>query len=155
MKTALRVFIFIHFFQQIYLKSFVESHNSSATHEIVKRWTNEQECGTTLASVSLIIGGETFPRGEWPFAVAVFEIDENVTKFICGGTIISRNHILTGKKNKFQSKKNLFSLFFVKLRIVFMKSSVLRRNLLVTFAYDLALTTWMTNMKVAAFQLRR
>lgn len=64
-------------------------------HKIVKRWTNDNQCGSSESSRALIAGGEFSSRGEWPFMVAIFRFDKGY-EYICGGTILSVNHMLTG-----------------------------------------------------------
>lgn len=55
-------------------------------------------CGivkTTLEIRSLIFGGEEVKRGEWPWLVAIFQIDTFGTNFACGGNLISRKAVVT------------------------------------------------------------
>lgn len=50
------------------------------------------ECGTVNIVRPRILGGNQALRGEWPFVASI----QNQSKYICGGTIISNKHILTG-----------------------------------------------------------
>lgn len=55
---------------------------------------NGMECGSVNLTRSLMRGGRATLRNEWPFIVALYEVRH--TKFICGGTLISNRHVLTG-----------------------------------------------------------
>lgn len=59
------------------------------------------ECGTVYLNQPLIRGGNAVQRNEWPFIVAVYEVEPR--RFFCGGTLISNRHVLTGDRIKFQS----------------------------------------------------
>lgn len=56
-------------------------------------------CGnvkTALEIRSLIFGGEEVKRGEWPWLVAVFQIDIGFgTSFACGGNLVSKRAVIT------------------------------------------------------------
>lgn len=45
-----------------------------------------------------IIRGKETVQGQYPFLAALFELVESQRRFFCGGTLISSNHVLTGKK---------------------------------------------------------
>ncbi|XP_037036930.1 uncharacterized protein LOC119074765 [Bradysia coprophila] len=51
------------------------------------------ECGTINIPKGLSVEGNQTNKGFWPFAVAIYEIEEQ--KLFCGGTLISRKHVLT------------------------------------------------------------
>lgn len=53
--------------------------------------TDDSHCGilkTSLEIRSLIFGGEEVKRGEWPWLVAIFQIDTFDTSFACGSNLI-------------------------------------------------------------------
>lgn len=50
-------------------------------------------CGLNDRPSGLVFGGTNSTRGNWPWLVALFLVDEN--KFLCGSTLISRRHLLT------------------------------------------------------------
>lgn len=52
------------------------------------------ECGTINIAKELIIEGNQTLKGFWPFSVAIVEVQEH--RPFCGGTLISRKHVLTG-----------------------------------------------------------
>lgn len=54
------------------------------------------KCGTVNIVHPTILGGSETIRGEWPFIVAI----HYRSNYICGGTIISYRHILTGERMK-------------------------------------------------------
>lgn len=53
------------------------------------------DCGTINIPKGLSIEGNQTNKGFWPFAVAIYEIKDY--KPFCGGTLISRKHVLTGE----------------------------------------------------------
>jgi len=54
-----------------------------------------QECGQVKYSAGLIINGTEVRRGEFPFLVAIKTVKDQ--KFICGGSLITKTHALTGE----------------------------------------------------------
>lgn len=52
------------------------------------------ECGRVKFGFGLVRGGSVAERSEWPFIAALYEA--RPTKYICGGTLISNKHVLTG-----------------------------------------------------------
>lgn len=55
-------------------------------------------CGTVKTALeirSLIFGGEEVKRGEWPWLVAIFQIDTFGTSFACGGNLVSKRAVVT------------------------------------------------------------
>ncbi|XP_055375409.1 transmembrane protease serine 11D-like [Condylostylus longicornis] len=50
-------------------------------------------CGTINLSRPLIVGGQTFQSGSWPWLTALFR--KSTKSFICGGSLISKTTILT------------------------------------------------------------
>lgn len=52
------------------------------------------ECGTVNVIKDLIRGGHETVKGAYPFTVVLYK--DNLTKPLCGGTLISKKHILTG-----------------------------------------------------------
>lgn len=59
------------------------------------------ECGTVTAINDLILGGNEVSKGAWPFAVVISRKINN--KFLCGGTLISKKHVLTGNRMEFSA----------------------------------------------------
>lgn len=58
-------------------------------------FSHSQECGKINARLSLIVGGNKAIRGEFPFLVALFEYLKE--DFLCGGTLVTNKHAITGK----------------------------------------------------------
>jgi secreted trypsin-like serine protease len=58
--------------------------------EIVNAQSN---CGVSGKPSGLIINGSQSNRGQWPWLVAIYKIDEN--KFICGGSLVSSSYVIT------------------------------------------------------------
>lgn len=57
-------------------------------------------CGQISIGSGLVQGGHGSRKGQWPFAAAIYS---NENEFICGGSLISSRHVLTGKIYKFIS----------------------------------------------------
>lgn len=54
-------------------------------------------CGKVNLSRPLIQDGNPALRGEWPFIAALHKVRES--KFFCGGTLITNQHVLTGNSD--------------------------------------------------------
>lgn len=75
-------FIYLNFFGVFVFGLLLNAMNSQAIAN--------NECGT----IKIPTEGNQTHKGFWPFAVAIYEIKEH--KHLCGGTLISRKHVLTG-----------------------------------------------------------
>lgn len=53
------------------------------------------DCGEVSFSAGHVIGGTASKRGQWPFLVALYNLETN--KFFCGGSLITSKNVLTGK----------------------------------------------------------
>lgn len=51
-------------------------------------------CGTVDVTLSLIQGGNEATRGSWPFVAVLYQVSPS--EFVCGATLISKKHVLTG-----------------------------------------------------------
>lgn len=52
------------------------------------------KCGTVNGYIALVVGGNRPDRFAWPFLAAVYFHSE----YLCGGTLISSKHVLTGNE---------------------------------------------------------
>lgn len=52
------------------------------------------ECGRVNVVYDLIRDGNQTVKGAWPFVVALYRVSDS--KSLCGGTLISNKHVLTG-----------------------------------------------------------
>lgn len=69
------------------------------------------ECGKVLYSSGFAIGGNQTERGQWPFLVALYNVEYE--DFFCGGSLITSKHVLTGDrpvKTKLSLLKVIFAL---------------------------------------------
>lgn len=79
------------------------------------------ECGSVDVMDPRISGGSETQRGEWPFIAALYYVEE--LKFFCGGTLITKQHVLTGLVEtvfcitRFISEKNFQPLTVSRTRI--------------------------------------
>lgn len=67
-----------------------------------------QECGQVKYTAGLIINGTEIKRGEYPFLVAIRKVSDKT--FICGGSLITKLHALTGKIRN--------EIFFIILKLI-------------------------------------
>lgn len=56
----------------------------------------QEICGKFNFGGGTIVGGKTLKRGEFPWLVSIFYGERSI--FICGGTLISTQHVLTGNQ---------------------------------------------------------
>lgn len=68
----------------------------NVTLERVKR--GNDECGVPSQGTSLIIRGNDFQRGAWPWMVALMVKSSSPPKLFCGGVLVSATKVLTGKR---------------------------------------------------------
>lgn len=58
------------------------------------------QCGNVSYSTGFVIGGVEVDRGQWPFLVALYHIEQQ--QFFCGGSLITTQHVLTGNVKSFR-----------------------------------------------------
>lgn len=71
------------------------------THNVHTRSTSlNQNCGVSSAlGIGLIVNGQGFDRGKWPWMVALMKKRKSEPpRFFCGGTLVSATRVLTGKE---------------------------------------------------------
>lgn len=57
-------------------------------------------CGRRkVLHTELIVEGEATKTGDWPWHVAIYRLYKREIKYICGGTLLSKNFVLTGKSD--------------------------------------------------------
>ncbi|XP_050667416.1 serine protease gd-like [Leptidea sinapis] len=54
-----------------------------------------EECGLSSENVPLIYQGNSYQRGEWPWLVAIYKRRTNSLSYICSGTLVSNQHVIT------------------------------------------------------------
>lgn len=59
----------------------------------------QSSCGIAGKVTSLIVNGKESNRGAWPWIVAVYNIIDD--RFICGGTLVATNAVITVSSNWF------------------------------------------------------
>lgn len=70
-----------------------ENCSFTETGEQVFEKLFDLDCGTVPYATGFIIGGEQSKPGQWPFVVALLAYTRR--QFFCGGSIISKHHVLT------------------------------------------------------------
>lgn len=77
-------------------------------------------CGRRQGFVGTILGGEKVRKGEWPWTVAVYHLQVEKSspreRFSCSGSLISQQHILSGKNSYKEAISD--STFFLQLLTV-------------------------------------
>lgn len=72
--------------------------NQSSCKTIVKRSNSGITCGVAeTVSVGLIYGGGAIARKQHPWKVALYRNDAGKLTYICGGVVIDKNSVVTGK----------------------------------------------------------
>ena len=60
--------------------------------------STSETCGRKkIAHTALIVHGQSTKAGHWPWHVALFRIDRISLQYMCGGTLLSKTLVLTGK----------------------------------------------------------
>lgn len=66
-------------------------------------FTPETGCGYSNVTHSRVVGGVPAKLGGWPWmALLAYKNDFGDISFKCGGTLISRRHVLTGNSYKYE-----------------------------------------------------
>lgn len=96
----------------IFLSIFACVLSSSINQTRSKR--DSEVCGFPSQVTSLIIGGDNFQRGTWPWMVAMMERTVSPPKFFCGGVLVTKTKVLTGNYQHRTSSSNSkhFRFFF-------------------------------------------
>lgn len=56
---------------------------------------NDDQCGITSVTNTLIAHGRDVLRGEYPWLVAIFQVKNLGPEFVCGANLISHRHVIT------------------------------------------------------------
>lgn len=87
---------FILIFVLINCVSLIDLNNTS---DISRAKRQNVACGvSSKKDVALIINGEEFAKGTWPWMVAMFKKTNAKEEFFCGGTMVSTDKVITGCK---------------------------------------------------------
>lgn len=62
-----------------------------------------ETCGVSKVNTGLIVRGQSFSRGSFPWIVALTYTKVQPPMFFCAGTIISPNFVVSGKKKKLKT----------------------------------------------------
>ncbi|XP_022837673.1 chymotrypsin-like elastase family member 2A [Spodoptera litura] len=77
-----------------YFDSLIEGVKDTA--EITLTVPADQSCGRRkVVHTELIVHGQPTKSGDWPWHVALFTVEGNIVKYICGGTLLSKTLVLT------------------------------------------------------------
>lgn len=59
--------------------------------------SSSMSCGEVKMAVPLVTAGQATLRGQWPWHVALYMIEGINLSYHCGGSLVSKNKIITGK----------------------------------------------------------
>lgn len=99
-------------------------------------------CGVSKTPLPLIVGGQNFTRGAFPWIVALLHTGWTPPKFFCGGTLISKTFVITGNLLNSIDCKAFTAFKFPAAHCILQKHAtkeLLPRNILALFgAHDLS-----------------
>ncbi|XP_045519689.1 chymotrypsin-like elastase family member 2A [Pieris brassicae] len=76
-----------------YIDSYIQGYKD---HAEIKPQRNSPSCGKSkITYTQLIVNGEVTQPGDWPWHTAIYKLDKNNIKYICGGSLISKTFVLT------------------------------------------------------------
>lgn len=86
-------------------------HSIASSSEVLNRSLRSvDDCGVPKIKTGLIVQGQSFPRGSYPWIVALMHQGFKPPRFFCGGTLISNVFVISGI---FSSFSNLVSNLFL------------------------------------------
>lgn len=53
-------------------------------------------CGTVSVVNPLVTNGKNTHRGQWPWHIALYKAEGINLNYLCGGSLISKNKVITG-----------------------------------------------------------
>lgn len=80
---------------------FAIAHGSA---EAARQKRNSLACGTPKRMSGLIVKGQNFTRGSFPWIVALMSTETEAVSFFCSGTIISPTYVVSGEKFEIEKK---------------------------------------------------
>lgn len=99
-------------------------------------------CGVSRSKSGLIVYGVDFPRGSFPWIVALMHQGWSPPKYFCGGTLISKNFVISGILILFSlMKETNIVIFNFQPHIAFFKNIRTKKLHLVTLLQFSVLTT--------------
>ncbi|CAK1589456.1 unnamed protein product [Parnassius mnemosyne] len=80
-----------------YLNNFIERKETIVeTSAVVEDAAVDDSCGRRkITHTELIVAGANTKAGDWPWHVAIYRLHRADIKYICGGTLLSKNYVLT------------------------------------------------------------
>jgi secreted trypsin-like serine protease len=81
----------------LFVLSVISSCTANNSTESRVRRQSQVVCGVPSQSTSLIIRGNDFQRGTWPWMVALMKKSEASPKLFCGGVLVTSTKVLTGE----------------------------------------------------------
>lgn len=83
--------------RSIHVLSFVFAIAINANAENYKSPQSIQNCGVRKSGSGLIVWGQNFSRGTFPWIVPLISLKRELPSYFCGGTIISSTFVLSGE----------------------------------------------------------
>ena len=82
----------------------------------VPSYSRDGGCGIPSQITSLIVGGNNFQRGAWPWMVAIMKKATSPPTFFCGGVLISNTKVVTGELKTPESQPKVNSSIFISIQ---------------------------------------
>jgi len=84
-------------FRKIILKKFCIKFTIFIRSSVNSLSSSGPSCGEVKMAVPLVTSGQSTYRGQWPWHVALYLIEGINLSYHCGGSLISKNKVITGK----------------------------------------------------------
>ena len=95
----------IRFFFGFYFSLFIILNVSELNATVRQQRNVEKVCGKPSQATEFMIHGKESKRGEFPWTVALFNKLNSPAEFFGAGTLISKQHVVTGKNQMENANK--------------------------------------------------
>jgi hypothetical protein len=101
-------------------------------------------CGLAVQVKPLVVNGSAVSRGAWPWLTAIFVTTEKGLEFMCGGTLISENHVITGNFCLINNKRHVlnYTTLFAAAHCVWQQTKKLKPEALLIYLGKHDLFNW-------------
>lgn len=111
-------------------------------------------CGVTKSQIGLIVHGQSFTRGSYPWIVALMRTESTPPQFFCAATLISKSFVISGNFSySISCPEFIFALF--QPRTAFSQSTRAKKCCLGMFLQFLERMTCSILMKLEGLRSRQ